>query len=145
MLTLYIVVPSRLLIHRDDVDPDWKWATGRPEKSKQTEDMNTVPLARVSEILADACDAYEADPQTANLTTLFRLWHAWSQRTRTELLDPLIGEEIAEVRLNLESDDQFSLRQMRRTASLDLEDLSDSRGAMEGKQEAGPAPGREID
>lgn len=142
VLTLYVVAPKRLLIQRDDVDPDWDWATARPENSKRTEQIGSLPLARVSELLADACDALNVDPLSANLSTLFHLWHAWSNSTRTELLDPLIGDEIAEVKLVLESDDQFSLMQMRRTASLDLEDLSDSHGATE--DEDGPVSGREL-
>lgn len=142
VLTLYIVVPKKLLIHRDDVDPDWTWAASGPKNAKPAEDIATASLARLSEWLADACDAYNEDPRSSNLTTVFYLWHAWSERTRTELLDPLIGGEVSQVRVVLESDDQFSLRQMRRTASLDLEDLSESHGAAD--DEAGPVPGREL-
>lgn len=141
ILTLYIVVPRKLLIHLDDVDPSWTWADSRPQNAKPAEDIQTASLARLSEWLADACDAHNADPHSSNLTTVFHLWQAWSGRTRTELLDPLIGGEVSEVRIVLESDDQFSLRQVRRTASLDLEDLSESRGATD--DEDGPVPGRE--
>lgn len=129
VLTFFVIVPRRLLIDREDADPAWSWSSAAPPGAGKSVDIKTAPLARVSELLADACDAYEVDPLSANATTLFNLWNAWATTTRRELLEPHLGPELSEIHFVLESDDQFSLAQLRRTASLDLEDLSDAHGA----------------
>lgn len=130
VLTFYVIVSSALLIEPDDVDPQWHWGRAVIHGARPNEDIAAAPLARVSEILANACDAYIQDSSTADMTTLFYLWGAWAATTHRELLDPRLGAEVSEIRLVLESDDEFSLAQMRRTASLDLEDLSGSYGAI---------------
>lgn len=129
ILTFYAIVPKNILIDSEDVDPGWTWSTDTVPGARPGEDILRAPLARVSELLANACDSYFNDPRSANMTTLFHLWNAWAVRTCEELLDPHIGVEISEIHFILESDDQFSLARLRRTASLDLEDLSESHGA----------------
>lgn len=129
VLNFYIIVDKKMLISPSEVDPNWIWSDAELIGAKPGTNLEKASLVQVSEALANACDAYQSSPFETNLTTLFKLWTLWAAKTKEDLLDRHLGPEIAQVHVTLESDDEFSLAQMRRTTSLDLEDLSDSHGA----------------
>lgn len=125
ILTIYVIVSAKLLIFPDDVDPNWTWrsasATLGVDPKFTERDLNTV-----SGVLADYCGhAIETSPST-DYTTLLRLWELWVIKLQKELLEPSTDSEVAEYRVELLSDEDFSYAQWQRTESLDLEDLSHS-------------------
>lgn len=128
-LTLYVIVDASLLIFNDDADPAWTADPANIPGLKPGEKLDLLDLTRVSELLADLCDAHADCTLLTNKTTLLRLWEAWGERTKKQLLDPQIGAEVSAFELFVRNDEEFTIAKWRRTASLDLEDLSDSTSA----------------
>lgn len=125
-LTLYAIVDARVLIFEEDVDPSWVASTSTINGLKPGEKLDLLSLTRVSELLADCCDSFDADAASANPTTILRLWEAWALCTKTQLLDSQTNAEVTEIDFLVQNDEEFTLAKWRHTASLDLEDLSDS-------------------
>lgn len=117
-LTLYVVVPETLLAPVEDLDPTWTWDASRVEGLRGREKLGSIRLNRVCELIL------------ANLagdrTTLAHLWQQFGERVRVELLEPRLDLEVVEFSVEVLADSEMSVRQYRRTESLDLEVLSDS-------------------
>ncbi|WNY33076.1 hypothetical protein Q9Q99_12645 [Curtobacterium flaccumfaciens] len=68
----------------------------------------------------------EADPTAADTTTVLRLWERWLGELERSDLSP-VDPHVASFEAELVSDVEFTYAQWKRSESLDLEVLSDSR------------------
>lgn len=117
-LTLYVLVPEELLVPPDDLDPTWTWDANRVLGIRPRELLDSLALNRTCELIL-------ANRQ-GDRTTLARLWQRFGELVRTELLEPRLSGEVVEFSVEVLADSEMSVRQYRRTESLDLEVLSDS-------------------
>jgi hypothetical protein len=117
-LTLYVVIEEERLIPREDFDLGWVWGDERVHKLKRSEELDSLKLNRVCELLL-ANDS--GDP-----TTLAHLWIRFGDCMAAELLHPNLNDEVTECFVEVLSDTEMTYRQYQRTVSLDLEVLSDS-------------------
>lgn len=117
-LTLYVVVPEELLVPMEDLDPSWAWEAARVLGLQRGEALPSMPLNRTCELILVNVPG--------DRTTLANLWQHFGERVRVELLEPRLGVEVAEFAVEVVVDSEMSVRQYRRTESLDLEVLSDS-------------------
>lgn len=126
-LTLWIVVPEQLISPVEDLDPSWQWESARVAGLDKNEELNSLPLRRVCELIATAAT------DNPDLTTLSKLWMVFGDRFRAELLDPTLAkdetdgpavETVTEIDVQVLSEIEFTYQQYRSTESLDLEALS---------------------
>lgn len=118
-LRLHIVVSNTLLIPQEDADPTW--APSRISGLQAHEDVQELALDRVCELILGNIGG--------DLTTLLHLWRYFSQTLHTQLIAPYLGPEVERVAVDICSDIDFTYFDMKRSESLDLETLSDSRKA----------------
>ena len=125
-LRIYVVVSAQMLMNPEDADPDWDWSQLVAIGARRGEDLRNASLARISELLARECERHGTSPAVVNMTSLLNLWDLWKAALEKELLIPHLNDEVSSVEVVLTSDEEFTLRQWRRTESLDLEVLSDT-------------------
>ncbi|WP_277959303.1 hypothetical protein [Frigoribacterium faeni] len=125
-LTLHFVISSRYLMGLDDADPDWDWTTSRVHGRRRSEQRSTLTLDRVTQLLQANIAALEDAPDTVDMTTILYLWEEWVTRIGADLFR-LEGDAIATLTVNLISDLEFTYADWKRSESLDLDVLSDSR------------------
>ncbi len=131
-LTLYVVVPEGLLAPVEDLDPGWTWDANRVLGLRRGDALGSIPLHRTCElILANVA---------GDRTTLAHLWQHFGERVRVDLLEPRLGPEVVEFAVEVLADSEMSVRQYRRTESLDLDVLSDS--SWQAPDDAVEAPSR---
>jgi hypothetical protein len=125
-LKLYVVVAEEWLIAPDDMDPNWCWNSERVKALKPHEGQQDLSLDRVSELIL-------ANLQ-ADKSSLAHLWRLFGETIQTNLLSPMLNNEVVSFDVVVLSDAEMTYRQYQRTESLDLEVLSDSTEGLPGRQ-----------
>lgn len=116
-LSLFVIVPSGLLIPDEEADPDWSWSPSRVNGWTPEDSPGSLPLDRICElIMANA---------NGDRTSRLRLWQQFGVGLGAALIDPHLNDDLVAVTVEVTSDHEFSLNQFRRSESLDLEALSD--------------------
>lgn len=123
-LTLYIIVPSNLLIDASTADPAWTPSPLTIDRLKPSQSLKDLSVTRLSELILRALPGQNSQDTEFNPTTLLRLWEAWAEVLFAQLVEPYCGEEVAAVELELLNEEEFTYAQLRQTESLDLEALS---------------------
>ncbi|MDR0593416.1 MAG: hypothetical protein LBG60_09240 [Bifidobacteriaceae bacterium] len=117
-LTLYLIVDAELLIPDEEADPEWQWS--RVEGWTANDQTRTMPLDSVCRLILRNCSA------DSDRTTLLHLWRLFGESLDKHLVRPNLNPAVVAVDIEVVSDAEFTLRQYRRTESLDLDALSDS-------------------
>lgn len=125
-LTLHIVVSERFLIPVEEADPGWDWSRATVHDKRNGESLDTLGLDRLSELLVKNIRELDNAAAPADSTTLLRLWEAWTVATEAAYLGPSTPA-VDTFQAELTSDVEFTYADWKRSESLDLEVLSDSR------------------
>lgn len=127
-LTLHVVVSEDYLLPQDEADEDWNWQGSMTIGKRNGEQLATLGLDRVSELLETNLMALDADSEGVDRTSILRLWEAWVLGLETTVLEP-VDDEVSQFSAELASDVEFSYADWKRSESLDLEVLSNSRSS----------------
>jgi hypothetical protein len=119
-LRLVLIVPSRLLIPADDIDPNWTWQRIHGVRSEEA--PGELAIDRVCELLL-------ANLERDDLSTVAHLWSEFERSLYRKLIEPKLNVEVVSVQVEVVSDEDFTFRDFLDSESLDLETISDSAGA----------------
>lgn len=118
-LKVHVIVPSQLLIPMEDADPSWTWSRVKGWRTSDT--PGALPIDRVCELILAS--------QAGDLTSLMHLWHELGQSLDAVFLQPRLDSEVTQIEVAVVPDLEFTHQDIASSESLDLETLSDSRGA----------------
>lgn len=117
-MRVHVILPEDMLIPDEDVDLDW--STARVAGWKPSDILGELTLDRVCELILTNLEPHHS-------TTLLRLWQDFGSAIFRELIEPMLGAEVASCVVEVVSEVEFSYRDYRASESLDLETLSDSK------------------
>jgi hypothetical protein len=121
-LRLHLILSGQQLIPIEDADPSWTWDRIAGADASDPSDLS---LDRICElILANQLDV--TGPGRGDATALLHLWELFAQTVSASLIQPSLNEHVSRVDVEVISDLEFTMRDFKRSESLDLEALSDA-------------------